>query len=60
MECHLKSPLIGIWESIKNGYSALANGLLAPYEVKGHENNAKAKVAIISCLSEVYLLNLLG
>lgn len=41
-------------------HTTLANGPQTPYEVKAHENNAKAKVAIISCLSDSVFAKVIG
>lgn len=49
MGCHLKSLLTKIWDIIMIRYTALRNGPQTPYEAEAHENNAKARVATISC-----------
>lgn len=60
MECHLESLVIGIWDAIKNGYIAPANGPQTLDEVKAHENNVKAKVVIINCLSDAVFAKVVG
>lgn len=60
MEYHLEYLPTEIWEIIKTRYTASTNGSQTLNEIKAHENNVKARVAIISFLSDSIFAKVMG